>query len=187
MVAILLLVLAKLSPLLALLVLLLGGFSLFLSRKVRRLDHEAHHDPLTGLLNRRGLARAWEAQTANRALLFIDLDGFKAVNDRLGHGIGDALLQQVAARLQAAVPPPGRLARWGGDEFVAILPAARIEAQRANLAMAAVMAFDLIPCGGPADIRVGVSTGVCSGEPDLAKAIARASASLMQLRAERPA
>lgn len=187
MLAIVLIVLAKLSPLLAVMVLLLAGTSLFLSRKVKRLDREAHHDPLTGLLNRRGLARAWEADTDNRALLFIDLDGFKTVNDRLGHSIGDALLRQVAARLEAAVPPPGKLARWGGDEFVAILPAARIEAQRANLAAAALMAYDLDPGGDKAYVKIGVSTGACTGETDLARAIALASESLMQLRAERPA
>jgi len=185
-VAIVLLVLAKLSPVLALMVLLLGGISLALSRKVRQLDREAHHDPLTGLLNRRGLARAWESAGGDRALLFIDLDGFKAVNDRLGHAIGDALLCQVAARLEAAVPPPGRLARWGGDEFVAVVPASRIEAQRGNLATAAVMAYDLGVVGGPPDIRVGVSTGACTGQEDLATAIAVASNSLMQIRANRP-
>jgi len=71
-------------------------------------EHEATHDPLTGLLNRRGMfillskaiARVKRTQTS-LALLFIDLDGFKQINDTHGHDAGDAVLREVAARLQA--------------------------------------------------------------------------------------
>ncbi len=183
--AIVLLILAKLSPLLALLVLLLGGAVISLQKKLRRLGLEASHDPLTGLPNRRGLASIWESAGPEKSLLFIDLDGFKAVNDRWGHTVGDALLRQVANRLASAVPPPGKLARWGGDEFVAVVPAFKLQDQLALLANAAIMGYDLSSAGGPDAVRVGVSVGWCEGEADLATALAAANARLMQDRSVR--
>lgn len=87
-------------------------------------QHRATHDPLTGLLNRRGLTdtlnhRA-EQDTARLAVLALDLDGFKKVNDTLGHHMGDALLKAVADRLVARVRPCDSVIRLGGDEFVII-------------------------------------------------------------------
>ncbi len=91
-------------------------------------EHEATHDPLTGLLNRRGMfdllsqaiARVKRTRTS-LALLFIDLDGFKQINDRYGHDAGDAVLREVAARLQASIRQTDTAARLGGDEFTVIL------------------------------------------------------------------
>jgi diguanylate cyclase (GGDEF)-like protein/PAS domain S-box-containing protein len=89
----------------------------------------AHYDPLTGLPNRMLLGdRANQAmQIASRsggslALMFIDLDDFKKVNDSLGHGIGDRLLTSLAARFSAALRDQDTLSRLGGDEFVLLLP-----------------------------------------------------------------
>ncbi|GAT68712.1 protein gmr [Planomonospora sphaerica] len=98
----------------------------------RSLSHNALHDPLTGLANRTLLGEALQhaitAATAPGArppaLLLLDLDGFKDVNDTLGHPVGDALLTQVAARLQAIIDGDRLLARLGGDEFAVVLPAA---------------------------------------------------------------
>lgn len=105
------------------------------ARAEARLQHLADHDPVTGLLNRRGLhaallaslasgetaagpAGAADSTTRRLVVFFIDLDGFKQVNDSTGHAGGDALLAKVAERLRATVRPEAALARFAGDEFV---------------------------------------------------------------------
>ena len=84
--------------------------------------HLAQHDPLTGLANRALLAQriddALIRQVRPSCLLFVDLDGFKCVNDQYGHAVGDQLLQQLAQRLTALLRPQDVCARLGGDEFV---------------------------------------------------------------------
>ncbi|MDP8567404.1 GGDEF domain-containing protein [Methylophilus aquaticus] len=93
-----------------------------------KLDHVAHHDQLTGLPNRIMLAQCMQQalevdQLKNNriAVLYIDLDGFKAINDTLGHDAGDAALFSVAQRLTTAIRSADVLARVGGDEFVILL------------------------------------------------------------------
>ena len=93
-----------------------------------QLKHQALNDDLTGLPNRRLLAdrlrmrSMWPGERAIEvALLYIDLDGFKLVNDSLGHAVGDLLLQQVADRLRSRVRSSDTLARLGGDEFAIVL------------------------------------------------------------------
>ncbi len=94
----------------------------------KTLESLALSDPLTGLANRRllvdrlsmGIAQA-RREPADMALLYLDLDGFKAVNNTLGHPAGDALLKMVAGRLQSAVREQDTVARLGGDEFVIVL------------------------------------------------------------------
>lgn len=88
-----------------------------------RLEHQAQHDPLTGLANRRRLVEHLDAAleragSSRLAVLFIDLDDFKPLNDRLGHEGGDEALRAVADLLGAAVRPGDLVARMGGDEFV---------------------------------------------------------------------
>ena len=90
-----------------------------------KLRYLAHYDPLTGLTNRARLTELMdEAAETCRTIGFVllDLDGFKHVNDVLGHGAGDILLTDVAQRLVSAMPERGTIARLGGDEFAALLP-----------------------------------------------------------------
>ena len=97
-----------------------------------QLRHQAMHDELTGLFNRKHaneVIRRLDAEdnSANAAIMFLDLDGFKRINDRYGHAAGDEVLSTVARRLSAAVQFDATLARWGGDEFVVILPDSTVE------------------------------------------------------------
>ncbi|PLX84014.1 MAG: hypothetical protein C0617_09310 [Desulfuromonas sp.] len=99
-----------------------------LSENEKRLEYLAYHDPLTDLPNRLlfqdrlGQAMAKARRSTNQvALLFLDLDRFKNINDSLGHEIGDRLLQQVARRLQECVRETDTVARLGGDEFLVVL------------------------------------------------------------------
>lgn len=87
------------------------------------LAHRARHDTLTELPNRAGLAAALDGRTPPAAVLFVDLDGFKPVNDQHGHAAGDHVLRAAAQRVQRAVRPGDVVARVGGDEFVVVLPA----------------------------------------------------------------
>lgn len=102
-----------------------------LRRSVQQLAHRAEHDELTGLLNRRGLIdrldRLREDSAAGAgqplALLFIDVDRFKGINDTLGHAVGDAVLHAIGGRLEAvALRRDGLAARFAGDEFVLLFP-----------------------------------------------------------------
>ncbi len=97
------------------------------SRLADTLDRMAHHDVLTEQLNRRGLERALEARLRDArggatAMVYVDLDRFKAINDVFGHAVGDLVVAEVARRLRSTLPDDAALARIGGDEFVALLP-----------------------------------------------------------------
>src|SRR5450830_584399 len=107
------------------------GFNTLLDKlqeSERRMEHLAHHDALTGLPNRRSLMDRLSqllalAQRQDRrlAVMFFDLDGFKPVNDHLGHEMGDRLLQAIATRLRSGVRQADVVARIGGDEFVLVM------------------------------------------------------------------
>jgi diguanylate cyclase (GGDEF)-like protein/PAS domain S-box-containing protein len=96
--------------------------------KRHKADHQAHHDELTGLANRSLLADRLKVSVSHAArsgdflaVCFLDLDGFKGVNDRFGHAAGDQVLQEVARRLLKVVRGNDTVARLGGDEFVLLL------------------------------------------------------------------
>jgi diguanylate cyclase len=125
---------------------------------------QATTDELTGLANRRALlqfssrfSRSMTAQTP-RALLLLDLDRFKEINDSLGHPVGDVLLRRVADRLSAAVPAGAMLARLGGDEFAVLLPGRRDDAVAAAEHLRAVVARPVELEG--ITLRTEVSIGV---------------------------
>jgi len=128
------------------------------------LEAASRNDSLTGLLNRRGLYErsqplfdALGAHQAPLAVLFADLDGFKAVNDRHGHDVGDRVLQRVAHAITSTIRMHDLAARFGGDEFVVIMP-------HTNLAQAAVVAKRLQARIGEAlvvgDVAISLTIGV---------------------------
>lgn len=111
-----------------------------LARCTAELAHIAGHDPLTGLPNRRMLQAKFESAVATAAkedelaLLYIDLDQFKRVNDTLGHGVGDELLQKIGDRLRQSVRWSDEVSRLGGDEFVVLVSGQRIREHATELA-----------------------------------------------------
>jgi diguanylate cyclase (GGDEF)-like protein/PAS domain S-box-containing protein len=133
----------------------------------KRLEFEATHDPLTGLPNRalfreigeRALALASRTHDP-LAVLFLDLDGFKLVNDSFGHDVGDALLDLVAQRLREAVRAGDVLARLGGDEFVILCERPRTEHQMFDLAARIIETVSEPFSIGEHDARVGLSVGI---------------------------
>jgi diguanylate cyclase (GGDEF)-like protein/PAS domain S-box-containing protein len=132
-----------------------------------RLEYQATHDELTGLYNRRQLERLL-TQTASHCLrtgisaglYYLDLDGFKLINDTLGHSAGDIVLQQVAGLLSGAIGKDDILARFGGDEFVIISPQS---SDRAVLERNAVGLLDALSAPfyvGERELHIGASVGI---------------------------
>jgi diguanylate cyclase (GGDEF)-like protein len=132
----------------------------------REVQHMAFHDQLTGLPNRRMLAsRLEEANnncTSNKgfALLFLDLDGFKPVNDRFGHSAGDKLLCMVADRLRGCARADDTVARLGGDEFAILQCSAKGIASAEVLAHRVLEALEKPFEIDPAEVRVSTSIGI---------------------------
>lgn len=131
-------------------------------RVADRLRHMALHDELTGLANRAGLAEA--ATGAGGALIYFDLDHFKAVNDSLGHKTGDQLLVEVARRAEARVGDAGTLARMGGDEFAVYCPDGLDAA--GELAAALLTDFGKPFTVGGHRVTIGASFGVAGADWD---------------------
>ncbi len=150
------------TPLVAVYVLLLPLLFLMSSanheRELRhqaRVRHRVEHDMLTGLRNRAGLAVAFASFPAN-AVIAIDLDGFKDINDTLGHDAGDELLRILAQRMQETVGSNGVLARIGGDEFAVTVSEGEADRIAANLLRDCRRRLAL----GDIEVSIGASIGV---------------------------
>ncbi|WP_088278452.1 GGDEF domain-containing protein [Ideonella sp. A 288] len=143
--------------------------------RARHAQHDAHHDALTGLPNRSAFEQTTRRFLTGRApgrdtgpdanvpafgLLFIDLDGFKTVNDRHGHATGDALLQVIGRRLAHAVRADDAVCRHGGDEFVCLVHDVQGDAQVSAIARKLIDAVSA-PCRiGATTLRVSPSVGI---------------------------
>lgn len=142
-----------------------------------KLNYLAYHDPLTGLANRRCFIERLEdslreaGQTREQvAVLFIDLDQFKQVNDSLGHGVGDELLVSVAARLSEHVRLIDMLARLGGDEFICLMESVRGDDELVILAREIIAAFEYSFRLGEHELFLSASVGI-SRFPDDAQSV----------------
>ncbi|WP_409268740.1 DAHL domain-containing protein [Massilia sp. BHUDP2] len=155
-----------------------------LESQSKQLERLAQHDSLTGLINYRQLTRLLERALARATrrdsvvvVMFIDLDGFKAVNDTYGHATGDLVLQMVARRVQEKLRAEDALARLGGDEFVIMLEEV---ASREGALRVAQLALDQIKSVTEADgnpVRISASIGISSARGSLGAA--RGSAALL--------
>lgn len=172
------------------------GWVVWLRRVNRRVAHAAAHDGLTGLLTRRALLERAAALTDSRrrrerpvAVVLVDVDHFKQVNDTLGHAAGDEVLREVAARLRGGLRDDDLIARWGGEEFLLLLPATRLEdaqaiAERQRRAVCA-RPIALPPPAAPLQVcaSLGVSV-VADGEAGLDQALERADQALYRAKRE---
>jgi diguanylate cyclase (GGDEF)-like protein/PAS domain S-box-containing protein len=174
-----------------------GAFLCFedVSERVRaraELEARATRDGLTGVLNRSSIIAALQGaldQAGAVGVAFIDLDGFKGVNDRRGHAAGDAVLVEVAQRLQAQVRAEDSVGRLGGDEFLVVCPGADASdvhelARRLDAALAAPIDH----ADGPLDGRASIGVA-CSAAAGLARdaesLVAAADASMYELKRQR--
>lgn len=153
----------------------------------------ALHDPLTGLANRRSLERTLtdtvdsaRIQGRPTAVLFVDIDDFKGVNDRLGHAAGDSLLEQVSMGLLKAVRQGDTVGRWGGDEFLIVPYRLNSFAEAQALARRVLARFeDEVALAGGLTYRARISVGVgwsSEGKADVDRLIRAADAALYEAK-----
>jgi diguanylate cyclase (GGDEF)-like protein len=134
-----------------------------------KLRHQLLHDPLTGTLNRRGFEEAaadlQRQGSHDYAVLFMDMNGFKQVNDQQGHEAGDRLLQQAAERFLSTLRPSDKLSRWGGDEYaILMLGQASLESVAVLAARLESVLREPIDLGTVV-VKVGVAVGFAVPEP----------------------
>ncbi len=155
------------------------------------LAHQAFHDPLTNLANQALFRNRVEHATARaarrespHAVLFLDLDNFKTVNDSLGHTVGDELLVAVAQRLQRHVRGADTAARLGGDEFAVLLDDIEAEGDATRLAERLILALSAPFSSGGREVVVGVSIGIAFHDPALSSDQLLRNADLAMYRAK---
>ncbi len=158
-----------------------------LRRAENRLRYLAHNDPLTGCANRAKLGELTEAAATDgpAAMVLLDLDSFKHVNDTLGHAAGDVLLVEVGRRLAAALAGRGTLGRLGGDEFAALLPGLDDADAACGLAHAMQESLDPPFLIAGREFRVGASAGVAVAPPaEVGHLLASADLALYRAKSE---
>ena len=131
----------------------------------RRLHHQAYHDPLTGLANRALFRERLTTSLGGRpvAVLFVDLDDFKLINDSFGHAMGDRVLHAIADRMRRCVAPDDLVARLGGDEFAVLLDHTPADAEPVGHRILAALREPFVIDGHT--VGVGASIGLVVSEP----------------------
>ena len=150
-----------------------------------RYRHDAHVDPLSGLLNRRGFEEAVARHDASGSLIACDIDHFKRVNDAHGHGLGDRVIVALADALRALAPADAVIARFGGEEFILFLPGAD-PAMATGIADAirlrfAEQAASRLGLPGPLTASFGL-TSLHRADRSIHDAIARADSALYEAK-----
>lgn len=168
--------------------------SAVISKQRQRIEEFALTDPLTGLANRRlvieriGFLLRQRERDAAVAVLYIDLDGFKAVNTRFGHAAGDDVLKEVGGRLSGAMRAGDTVARFGGDEFLVICPSLNTDhdAERICLRVQEILAE---PLSTPVTVGATIGAVIIGPDQDVlpTDAIDQADQLLMELKASRQA
>ncbi|WP_244491188.1 putative bifunctional diguanylate cyclase/phosphodiesterase [Paramesorhizobium deserti] len=158
------------------------------TRAATEMEYRATHDPLTGLLNRSGFMQEAacfaSSGTTSFALMLLDLDGFKPINDAFGHKAGDRVLVEVGRRLRESLPGHVLVARLGGDEFAILLDPALCEETPSILATKLIATVS-IPFASFDAGRIGISIGVCTSDQlDVDEMLVRADAALYRAKAQ---
>jgi len=155
------------------------------------LQEQVISDPLTGLMNRAGLIERLNAECARLArertpfgLLMLDIDHFKEINDAFGHHVGDQVLVDVAATLRAHMRPYDVFSRWGGEEFLLLLPAVELDAlfDLAQRLLVAVRRVKVPGVDGAPPVRVSIGLYLCAIEEDPADSVRKADSALYQAK-----
>jgi diguanylate cyclase (GGDEF)-like protein len=133
----------------------------------------ARTDELTGLSNRRNFLLHL-AQLKSGYIYLLDLDGFKKINDSLGHAAGDELLRQVAGRFARVIPVGAQLARLGGDEFGVLAPIDSTEADELAQAIAATLSYPISLLTGQVKVKVSIGFAQIGDFPDPVDSLRRA-------------
>ncbi len=158
-------------------------------RMEAQLEYQASHDALTGLPNRAHLVQELDQMLVNEgeliSVLFVDLDGFKAVNDRLGHGAGDELLVRVGERLRDVLRPSDFLARLGGDEFTIVLRGLGImESERLAGRVVAALELPFIVADEEVSISASIGVAAASSERSTETLIKQADVAMYRAKAQ---
>ena len=161
------------------------------ARMVRTALHQAFHDPLTDLPNRAlfidrlelGISRVQRSKS-KLAVLFLDVDRFKIVNDSLGHAAGDELLREVAARLVASIRPGDTAARFGGDEFAILLEDVEDQAAAEQVALRILGALKAPLAVAGRDVFISASIGIAMDAPTAGDMIRDADLAMYRAKAE---
>ena len=171
--------------------LILASLGLALGRAADRLSSDAITDPLTGLHNRRKFRELLLAELARAAryrtpfsILLVDVDGLKQLNDVGGHQAGDAALMQVARALRETCRATDAAARWGGDEFMVLLPHADVEHAVTFARRARERLKSYSPGARAVTISIGITDVARAGGSDLQKLYAAADAALYRAKSE---
>ncbi|MFT5520619.1 MAG: diguanylate cyclase (GGDEF)-like protein, partial [Enterobacterales bacterium] len=157
-----------------------------------QIQHQALHDPLTGLPNRSLFNDRLQHRMASRkrksegmfAILFLDLDHFKIINDTLGHHVGDTVLQKVSHHLTESVRINDTVARFGGDEFAILLESIEAQSEAIDAAERIIKAIEqeMFIAGAPQNISVSIGIRCCTVENDIAELIQNADLAMYQAK-----